>query len=112
MSFLSLDQSYWVFDAEQQITGPDWVQRLGLPVSPVQAALRWREGAEHHIYFFHSGSYWRFDPLQNLVDPAYPRSISQDWHGIPDDIDAAFQDQYGTIVCILQNAINEKGWEG
>ncbi|XP_062399447.1 stromelysin-3 [Sardina pilchardus] len=94
------DHSYWVFDAEQQITGPDWLQRLGLSVAPVQAALRWKQGSEHHTYFFHSGSYWRFDPLQNRVDPAYPRSISHDWHGLPDDIEAAFQDQYGYGVFI------------
>ncbi|KAL2091813.1 hypothetical protein ACEWY4_011611 [Coilia grayii] len=94
------DHFYWVFDAEQQIKGPDWLQSLGLHESPVQAVLRWKEAAEHHIYFFCSGSYWRFDPLQNLMDPAYARRISHDWHGIPDDIDAAFQDQYGYAVFI------------
>ncbi|XP_063047651.1 stromelysin-3-like [Engraulis encrasicolus] len=94
------DHLYWVFDAEQQIKGPDWLQSLGLHDTRVEAALRWREGAGHHIYFFSAGSYWLFDPTQSHIDPAFPRLVRQDWHGIPEHIDAAFQDQYGYAVFI------------
>ncbi|CAB1318926.1 unnamed protein product, partial [Coregonus sp. 'balchen'] len=86
--------SYWVFDAERRITGPDSVHRLGLQVSDIQAALMWGEDKAQKTYLFKSGTYWRFSPLENRVDTAHPRSM-QDWRGIPMDIDAAFQDRYG-----------------
>ncbi|XP_029503774.1 stromelysin-3 [Oncorhynchus nerka] len=86
--------SYWVFDAERRITGPDSVRRLGLQVSDIQAALMWGEDKAQKTYLFKSGTYWRFSPLENRVDTAHPRSM-QDWRGIPKDIDAAFQDRYG-----------------
>nr|XP_046188162.1 stromelysin-3-like [Oncorhynchus gorbuscha] len=86
--------SYWVFDAERKITGPDSLSRLGLHVSDIQAALMWGEDKAQNTYLFKSGTYWRFSPLENRVETAHPRSM-QDWGGIPMDIDAAFQDQYG-----------------
>ncbi|XP_048022471.1 stromelysin-3 isoform X1 [Megalobrama amblycephala] len=87
-------QSYWVFDAERQITGPDSVHRLGLAVNDIQAALMWGEDKAQKIYFFKKGSYWRFNLKENRVDSIHPRSMS-DWRGIPSDIDAAFQDRFG-----------------
>ncbi|XP_051533254.1 stromelysin-3 [Myxocyprinus asiaticus] len=87
-------QIYWVFDAERQITGPDSVQRLGLTVTDIQAALMWGEDKAQKIYFFKSGSYWRFNLLDNSLDTTHARSMT-DWRGIPNDIDAAFQDRYG-----------------
>ncbi|KAM6986262.1 stromelysin-3 [Aplochiton taeniatus] len=86
--------SYWVYDAERKITGPDSVQRLGLPVSDIQAALMWGEDQAQKVYLFKAGTYWRFSPQENRVDTANPRSM-QDWRGVPTDIDAAFQDIYG-----------------
>uniref|UniRef100_A0A671NLI4 Stromelysin-3-like n=1 Tax=Sinocyclocheilus anshuiensis TaxID=1608454 RepID=A0A671NLI4_9TELE len=87
-------QSYWVFDAERQITGPDSVRRLGLTVTDIQAALMWGEDKAQKIFFFKKGSYWRFNLKENRVDSVHPRSMS-DWRGVPDDIDAAFQDRFG-----------------
>ncbi|XP_037401691.1 stromelysin-3 [Pygocentrus nattereri] len=87
-------ERYWVFDAERQITGPDSVQRLGLPISHIQAALMWGEDKAQKVYFFKRGSYWRFNPKENRVDYAHSRGMA-DWRGIPNDIDAAFQDRYG-----------------
>ncbi|XP_010874548.1 stromelysin-3 isoform X1 [Esox lucius] len=87
-------QSYWMFDAEKQITGPDSVQSLGLSVSHIQAALRVGQDSNYNTYIFMVGSYWRFSPEENRLDSAHPRSM-QDWSGIPSDLDAAFQDQYG-----------------
>lgn len=85
--------SYWVFDAERKITGPDSVEKLGLPVSDIQAALMWGEEQAQKIYLFRAGTYWRFNLLENRVE-AHPRSM-MDWRGVPNDLDAAFQDQYG-----------------
>lgn len=98
-------QSYWVFDAERQITGPDSVQSLGLSVSHIQAALRWGQDNNYNTYLFKSGSYWRFSPKENRVDSIYPRNM-QDWRGIPSDVDAAFKDQYGNIMSESPNHLN------
>lgn len=86
--------SYWVFDAEKKITGPDSVRVLGLPVSDIQAALMWTQDQAQEIYLIKAGVYWRFSPLENRVDAAHPHSM-QDWRGVPRNIDAAFQDRYG-----------------
>lgn len=85
-----------MFDAERKITGPEPLETLGLPVTHIQAALRLKEHYGHHTYFFKSGNYWRLDPQENRVDTAFPRRIQQDWWGVPDEIDAAFQDANGT----------------
>ncbi|KAL0186828.1 hypothetical protein M9458_018498, partial [Cirrhinus mrigala] len=84
--------NYWVFDAEHKIKGPDHLQTIGLRVTHIQAALRLKEHHSHHTYFFKSGHYWRLDSRENRVDTGYPLRIWQDWSGIPDEIDAAFQD--------------------
>uniref|UniRef100_UPI003AAA3C76 stromelysin-3-like n=1 Tax=Centroberyx gerrardi TaxID=166262 RepID=UPI003AAA3C76 len=86
--------SYWVFDAERKITGPDSVQRLGLPVTDIQAALKWEDDQVQKIYLLKSGAYWRFSPQENRVEAAHPHSM-QDWEGVPSNIDAAFRDRYG-----------------
>ncbi|XP_023664427.1 stromelysin-3-like isoform X2 [Paramormyrops kingsleyae] len=86
--------SYWVYDGERRVTGPDPVSSLGLPVSNIQAALMGGRGKEQKTYFFKDGSYWQFDPLGNQVEDVQPHSL-QDWWGVPRDIDAAFQDRYG-----------------
>lgn len=91
-----LGSNYWVFDAEHKIKGPDPLQNIGLPVTDLQAALHLKEHHGHHTYYFKSGNYWRLDSQENRVDTASPRSIQQDWWGIPDEIDAAFQDAHGT----------------
>ncbi|XP_061119564.1 stromelysin-3-like [Conger conger] len=89
-------ENYWVFDAGRRITGPDPVHRLGLPVSHIQAALLRSDDHTHRVYFFRSGSYWRFSPRENRVDTPQPRHM-QDWRGVPANIDGAFQDRQGYI---------------
>lgn len=100
-----------MFDAERQITGPDSVHRLGLTVTDIQAALMWGEDKTQKIFFFKSGNYWRFNLLENRIDTTHARSM-RDWRGIPNDIDAAFQDRYGKalfracihiVICGQQN---------
>uniref|UniRef100_G3Q370 Peptidase metallopeptidase domain-containing protein n=1 Tax=Gasterosteus aculeatus aculeatus TaxID=481459 RepID=G3Q370_GASAC len=86
--------SYWVFDAEKKITGPDSVRQLGLPVTDIQAALKWDEDRVEKVYIFKSASYWPFDSQVNRVVDVHPRSMHQ-WGGVPGHIDAAFRDIYG-----------------
>lgn len=87
-------ESYWVFDAERRITGPDSVWQLGLPIADIQAALKWQVDNALKIFLFKSLSYWSFSPLENRVDSVHPQTMP-DWSGIPKHIDAAFQDRYG-----------------
>nr|XP_057926200.1 stromelysin-3 [Doryrhamphus excisus] len=87
-------ESYWVFDAEMRVRGPEPVRALGLSVPGVQAALRWGHDPDYNTYLFHSGSYWRFSPRHSRPDSPYPRSMA-DWGGIPADVDATFRDAYG-----------------
>lgn len=92
----SAGEKYWVFDAERQIRGPESIRSLGLSESGIQASLRWGHDSNYNTYFFKSGSYWRFSPNENRVESAYPRSM-KDWSGIPEVVDAAFRDIYGTV---------------
>ncbi|KAM9307127.1 stromelysin-3-like [Pholidichthys leucotaenia] len=87
-------ESYWVFDAEKKITGPDPVQRLGLPVANIQAALKWEEGRVENVYLIKSSSYWPFNVQANRVNDIHPHSIHE-WQGLPSHIDGAFWDRYG-----------------
>lgn len=91
---LSPGDSYWLFDAERRIRGPEPLRALGLSVSSIQAALRWGHDPNYTTYFFTSGGYWRFSPSENRVESPYPRS-TRDWSGVPEDVDAAFRDVYG-----------------
>ncbi|KAM9338347.1 stromelysin-3-like [Symphorus nematophorus] len=86
--------SYWVFDAERKITGPDSVRQLGLPVTDIQAALKWEEDRVEKVYLLKSSSYWPFSLQENRVDDAHPRGMYK-WEGVPSHIDAAFRDRYG-----------------
>ncbi|NWT53588.1 MMP11 protein, partial [Erythrocercus mccallii] len=87
------DSQYWIYDGERRVSGPTPIVELGLPASPVQAALVW--GAEKNkIYIFSGGNYWRFNPQRRQVDNIYPRAMG-DWRGVPPEIDAAFQDEFG-----------------
>lgn len=84
---------YWVYDGEKPALGPAPLSELGLPGSPVHAALVW--GPEKNkVYFFRGGDYWRFHPSTHRVDSPVPRRAT-DWRGVPSEIDAAFQDADG-----------------
>ncbi|XP_077416774.1 stromelysin-3 isoform X1 [Vanacampus margaritifer] len=87
--------SYWVFDAEMQVRGPESVRALGLPATGVRAALRWGHDPDFNTYVFGSGSYWRFSPRRSQLESPYPRDTS-DWAAaVPADVDATFRDAYG-----------------
>lgn len=94
MSLLGTGDQYWVFDAERMIRGPEPVWGLGLPVSHIQAALRWQQKGVEKAYLFKSSSYWSLDPQDGRVDDIYPHRVWE-WEGVPGHIDAAFQDRHG-----------------
>ncbi|XP_062290916.1 stromelysin-3-like [Scomber scombrus] len=87
-------EHYWVFDAERKITGPDSVRQLGLPVTDIQAAIKWEEDQVEKVYLFKSGSYWSFNLQENRISSAHPRHFHE-WGGVPIHVDAGFRDKYG-----------------
>lgn len=89
--------TYWVFDAERKITGPDSVQQLGLPITDIQAAVKWDENHVEKVYLLKSSSFWSFNPQLNRVDSIHPFS-NHHWQGVPSKIDAAFRDRYGYVT--------------
>ncbi|XP_028318735.1 stromelysin-3-like [Gouania willdenowi] len=88
--------SFWVFDAERRISGPDSVWRLGLPVGNIQAALKWEENQQEKVFFFRSSSFWSLDVNENFVEDVRPRSMHR-WRGVPENIQGAFWDKYGYV---------------
>ncbi|KAL1779643.1 vitronectin [Sigmodon hispidus] len=54
---------------------------------PIDAAFT-RINCQGKTYFFKGSQYWRFE--DGVLDPDYPRNISEGFLGIPDNIDAAF----------------------
>uniref|UniRef100_A0A8C3VYP1 Vitronectin n=1 Tax=Catagonus wagneri TaxID=51154 RepID=A0A8C3VYP1_9CETA len=53
---------------------------------PIDAAFT-RINCQGKTYLFKGSEYWRFD--DGVLDPNYPRKISEGFKGIPDDVDAA-----------------------
>ncbi|XP_013883034.1 stromelysin-3 isoform X2 [Austrofundulus limnaeus] len=86
--------SYWVFDAERKISGPDPVQSLGLPVTDIHAALRWDDDHVEKAFLFKSPFYWTFMVQENQVSDSHPHSVHE-LAGLPSSIDAAFLDRSG-----------------
>ncbi|XP_004450014.2 vitronectin [Dasypus novemcinctus] len=53
---------------------------------PIDAAFT-RINCQGKTYLFQGSQYWRFE--DGVLDPNYPRNISEGFQGIPDDVDAA-----------------------
>ncbi|XP_055982845.1 vitronectin isoform X2 [Sorex fumeus] len=53
---------------------------------PIDAAFT-RINCQGKTYLFKGSQYWRFE--DGVLDPDYPRDISEGFHGIPDNVDAA-----------------------
>ncbi|KAM6163654.1 vitronectin [Rhynchocyon petersi] len=54
---------------------------------PIDAAFT-RINCQGKTYLFKGSQYWRFE--DGVLDPSYPRNISEGFQGIPDNVDAAF----------------------
>jgi hypothetical protein len=53
--------------------------------SGIDAAVMWNNGK---AYFFKGSHYLRFDVAADKVDPGFPASISANWTGLPEKLDA------------------------
>uniref|UniRef100_A0A4W3J4Y2 Matrix metallopeptidase 11 n=1 Tax=Callorhinchus milii TaxID=7868 RepID=A0A4W3J4Y2_CALMI len=108
--YLCSGARYWIYDGENQVSGPKFISELGLSANGIEAALKWALEKNEKILFFKGSDYWRFNMNTNHVDNIYPSSIN-DWRGIPHNIDGTFQDEYGEcpedmipnarIICLL-----------
>ncbi|KAM9330848.1 stromelysin-3 [Gastrophryne carolinensis] len=85
---------FWIFDAKLQAMGPFQISDLGLPVNRIQAAFIWGTDKNRKTYLFKGTEYWRLNTDTRRVESAHSRSMS-DWRGVPQDVDAAFQDEHG-----------------
>lgn len=54
--------------------------------------FRWSNG---YIYIFSTDNYYRYDESTRELHPDYPRPISSNWKGVPNDIDGAFRYAHG-----------------
>lgn len=82
---------YWMYDANHPVPGyPRHLKDLGLPedLKKIDAAMVW--GHNGKTYFFSGNVYWRYDEIDGRVELDYPRNMNM-WHGVPPNIDAAFQ---------------------
>ncbi|XP_070571970.1 matrix metalloproteinase-14-like isoform X1 [Ptychodera flava] len=83
------DSQYWTYRSNYpEASSPQYLSNLGLPRN-IDAALVW--GQNGKTFFFRGKKYWRYDEYNERVDPGYPKLISENWVGIPNDIDAAFE---------------------
>ncbi|XP_006874275.1 PREDICTED: vitronectin [Chrysochloris asiatica] len=66
---------------------PKLIQDVWGIEGPIDAAFT-RINCQGKTYFFKGSQYWRFE--DGVLDPDYPRNISEGFMGIPDNLDAAF----------------------
>ena len=81
-----------MYKNRQYIYGPANINEIGLPaeLENMDAALEWRRNGK--AYFFKGDKYWRFSPVENIIDSGYPKSIAAAWRGVPESgIDDAVQ---------------------
>ena len=67
------------------------IEELGFPhdIEKVDAAFIW--GYNKKTYFFAGHMYWRYNEVNGYMEYDYPRDTSM-WKGLPQPVDAAFQD--------------------
>uniref|UniRef100_A0A4W3H7D3 Stromelysin-2-like n=1 Tax=Callorhinchus milii TaxID=7868 RepID=A0A4W3H7D3_CALMI len=90
----SLRGELWFFTngGFQMLPGfPRNILSFGFPrsVSQIDAALYIKE--EKKALFFVGEQYWSYDVTANRMDPDYPKSIEDDFPGISNDVDSAFE---------------------
>ncbi|XP_077021408.1 vitronectin [Tamandua tetradactyla] len=66
---------------------PKLIQDVWGIEGPIDAAFT-RINCQGKTYLFQGSQYWRFN--DGVLDPNYPRNISEGFKGIPDNVDAAF----------------------
>ena len=94
--YLFKNGNYWLWDLEydEPVTGfprPISTDFPGLPDhldAAVYSGTR-NQSYANKIYFFSGDSYWRWNVELKKIDNGYPKSITQNWPGLPRSLDAA-----------------------
>ncbi|XP_003227312.2 vitronectin [Anolis carolinensis] len=80
----------YVYELDEKSAVPGYPKRIrdvwGIE-GPLDAAFT-RINCEGKTYLFQGNQYWRF--ADGVLEPEFPRNISDGFKGIPDDLDAAF----------------------
>lgn len=82
-------KNYWVYDGYSSIeNSPRPISEYGFGenVEKVDAAMVWSKNG--HTYLFSGSEFIRYN-ADGLKDANYPMNLSEKWHGIPNNIDAA-----------------------
>ncbi|XP_067890189.1 collagenase 3-like [Heterodontus francisci] len=83
---------YWSINGYEVMPGyPKYIYRFGLPrsIQKIDAAVH--IGKTSKTLFFARDQYWSYDEIKRTMDEGYPRLIADDWPGIPQRVDAAFE---------------------
>ncbi|XP_039600461.1 collagenase 3 [Polypterus senegalus] len=83
----------WAMNGYDLVDGyPKYIHKLGLPksVRKIDAAVHIRETGK--TLLFTEEDYWSYDENSHTMDKDSPRSIEDDFPGIGEEIDAAFQE--------------------
>ncbi|XP_060612752.2 vitronectin [Anolis sagrei] len=79
---------FYELDEKSAVPGyPKLIRDVWGIEGPLDAAFT-RINCEGKTYLFKGNQYWRF--ADGLLEPDFPRNISDGFKGIPDDLDAAF----------------------
>lgn len=85
-----LGREFWIFDGNSFIeNSPRRISDYGFneSISKVDGAMVWSKNDA--TYLFSKTQFLRFDEVHRQVHENYPKNIHDNWHGIPNNIDAA-----------------------
>jgi len=95
---------YWKFDGQknQLVSGPTSILQYwpGVPDSLGASVNTYAGGGA--TYFFKGSQYWKYIDSNDALADGYPRAIGENWKGIPNDVDAAFE-IFGDIYFFKQD---------
>jgi len=89
------DTKYYVYytirNPRQVDSGSIFSKYRGLSndVKKIDAAFIW--SGNGRTYLFSGDKYFRYDEWRQSIDSNYPRDISQNWKGVPGNVDAVFE---------------------
>jgi hypothetical protein len=78
-SYVTWDTAAGAVTGDPQSITDGW---SGLFDAGIEAAVQWPDG---ELYFFRGGDYSRYDVNADAVAEGYPRSVADDWAGLPFD---------------------------